>query len=206
MRWRPVTSSEQRTTSARSSGATSAKCWRSCRSPQTEVVIESVAHGGSGYNVVIRMVGEVDEILLRRAGRSATASRGWSRRATSASTPLAPADEEIRGVGRRPKRRRTRRRRLTPRARLSEFPWPPSTGPAGDRGVARRHRRGPGSRRGRGREGGHSSKRSTVAVRGVWLRRPSSPKTLSGPSWRRTTGSPPEGPAWVTVKEPDSMM
>ena len=33
--------------------------------PANEVVIESVEHAGSGYNVVIRMAGELDEVLIQ---------------------------------------------------------------------------------------------------------------------------------------------
>jgi hypothetical protein len=33
--------------------------------PANEVVIETVEHGGSGYNVIIRMAGEVDEVLIQ---------------------------------------------------------------------------------------------------------------------------------------------
>jgi len=33
--------------------------------PANEVVIESVEHAGSGYNVMIRMAGEVDEVLIQ---------------------------------------------------------------------------------------------------------------------------------------------
>jgi hypothetical protein len=33
--------------------------------PANEVVVDSVDHGGSGYNVVIRIAGEVDEVRLQ---------------------------------------------------------------------------------------------------------------------------------------------
>jgi len=33
--------------------------------PANEVIIDSVDHGGSGYNVVIRIAGEVDEVRLQ---------------------------------------------------------------------------------------------------------------------------------------------
>jgi hypothetical protein len=33
--------------------------------PANEVAIESVEHGGSGFNVVIRIAGEVDEVLIQ---------------------------------------------------------------------------------------------------------------------------------------------
>ncbi len=33
--------------------------------PSTEATVDSVEHGGSGYNVVIRLVGETDEVLIQ---------------------------------------------------------------------------------------------------------------------------------------------
>jgi hypothetical protein len=33
--------------------------------PVTEASVESVEHGGAGYNVVVRLVGETDEVLLQ---------------------------------------------------------------------------------------------------------------------------------------------
>ena len=33
--------------------------------PATEATVESVEHGGSGYNVVIRLVGETDEVEIQ---------------------------------------------------------------------------------------------------------------------------------------------
>ena len=33
--------------------------------PANEVAIESIEHAGSGYNVVIRIAGEVDEVLVQ---------------------------------------------------------------------------------------------------------------------------------------------
>jgi hypothetical protein len=33
--------------------------------PTTEATVESVEHGGSGYNVVIRLVGETDEVQVQ---------------------------------------------------------------------------------------------------------------------------------------------
>ena len=42
--------------------------------PSSEATVESVEHGGSGYNVVLRLVGENDEVVIQtrwkdRAGR-----------------------------------------------------------------------------------------------------------------------------------------
>jgi hypothetical protein len=33
--------------------------------PSSEASVESVEHGGSGYNVVLRLVGESDEVLIQ---------------------------------------------------------------------------------------------------------------------------------------------
>ena len=33
--------------------------------PSSEATVESVEHGGAGYNVVIRLVGESDEVLIQ---------------------------------------------------------------------------------------------------------------------------------------------
>lgn len=33
--------------------------------PSTEATVESVEHAGSGYNVVIRLLGEIDEVVIR---------------------------------------------------------------------------------------------------------------------------------------------
>ena len=33
--------------------------------PANEVAIESIEHGGTGYNVVLRLAGEVDEVLIQ---------------------------------------------------------------------------------------------------------------------------------------------
>jgi hypothetical protein len=33
--------------------------------PSNEATVESVEHGGSGYNVVLRLIGETDEVLVQ---------------------------------------------------------------------------------------------------------------------------------------------
>jgi hypothetical protein len=62
--------------------------------PAIEVVIESVTRGGSGYSVVIRMVGEVDEILLQTRWKERDGEPRMVEASHLASTPVAPADEE----------------------------------------------------------------------------------------------------------------
>jgi len=62
--------------------------------PASEVVIESVEHSGSGYNVVIRMVGAVDEILLQTRWKGRDGAPRMVEASHLASTPVAAADEE----------------------------------------------------------------------------------------------------------------
>jgi hypothetical protein len=33
--------------------------------PANEATVESVEHGGSGYNVVVRLAGEIDEVMIQ---------------------------------------------------------------------------------------------------------------------------------------------
>lgn len=33
--------------------------------PANEATVESIEHGGSGYNIVIRLAGEIDEVLIQ---------------------------------------------------------------------------------------------------------------------------------------------
>jgi hypothetical protein len=61
--------------------------------PANEVVIESVAHGGSGYNVVIRMAGEVDEVLLQTRWKDRDGEPRMVEASHLASTPVAPAED-----------------------------------------------------------------------------------------------------------------
>jgi hypothetical protein len=61
--------------------------------PANEVVVESIAHGGSGYNVVIRMAGEVDEVLLQTRWKDRDGEPRMVEASHLASTPVAPADD-----------------------------------------------------------------------------------------------------------------
>jgi hypothetical protein len=61
--------------------------------PANEVVIESIAHGGSGYNVVIRMAGEVDEVLLQTRWKDRDGEPRMVEASHLASTPVAPAED-----------------------------------------------------------------------------------------------------------------
>jgi hypothetical protein len=61
--------------------------------PANEVEIESVQHGGSGYNVVIRMAGEVDEVLIQTRWKDRDGEPRVVEASHLSSTPSAPADE-----------------------------------------------------------------------------------------------------------------
>ena len=63
--------------------------------PANEVVIDSIGHGGSGYNVVIRMAGEVDEVLLQTRWKDRDGEPRMVEASHLASTPVAPADDAI---------------------------------------------------------------------------------------------------------------
>jgi hypothetical protein len=62
--------------------------------PANEVVIESIEHGGSGYNVVIRMAGEVDEVLLQTRWKERDGEPRMVEASHLASTPVAPVGDE----------------------------------------------------------------------------------------------------------------
>ena len=61
--------------------------------PANDVVIESVDHGGSGYNVVIRMTGEVDEVLIQTRWKERDGEPCVVEASHLSSTTLAPADD-----------------------------------------------------------------------------------------------------------------
>ena len=65
--------------------------------PSTEATVDSVEHGGSGYNVVIRFVGETDEVLIQtrwkdRDGRPTVVEASHLSRTPSA-VPAEDGDE-----------------------------------------------------------------------------------------------------------------
>jgi hypothetical protein len=62
--------------------------------PANEVDIESVEHGGSGYNVVIRMAGEVDEVLIQTRWKDRDGEPRVVEASHLSSTPTAPVDDE----------------------------------------------------------------------------------------------------------------
>ncbi len=61
--------------------------------PANEVVIQSIEHGGSGYNVVLRIAGEVDEVLIQTRWKDRHGEPKMVEASHLASTPIAPAGE-----------------------------------------------------------------------------------------------------------------
>jgi hypothetical protein len=61
--------------------------------PANEVEIESVQHGGSGYNVVIRMAGEVDEVSIQTRWKDRDGEPRVVEASHLSSTPAAPVEE-----------------------------------------------------------------------------------------------------------------
>ena len=59
--------------------------------PANDVEIESVEHGGSGYNVVIRIAGEVDEVSIQTRWKERDGQPKMVEVSHLASTPIAPA-------------------------------------------------------------------------------------------------------------------
>jgi hypothetical protein len=67
--------------------------------PATEASIESVEHGGSGYNVVVRLVGETDETRVQtrwkdRDGRPTIVEASNLTEASAESAPETPPTED----------------------------------------------------------------------------------------------------------------
>ena len=60
-----MTSTGRSRTSARSSASTSARSIALLPLPASEATIESIEHSGSGDNVVLRLVGESEEVLIQ---------------------------------------------------------------------------------------------------------------------------------------------
>jgi hypothetical protein len=67
--------------------------------PANEVVIDSIEHGGSGYNVVIRIAGEVDEVQLQTRWKDRDGEPKMVEASHLASTAIAPADDAIDELG-----------------------------------------------------------------------------------------------------------
>ena len=67
--------------------------------PANEATVESVEHGGSGYNVVLRLVGETDEVLIQTRWKERdgqlTIVEASHVSATALATPEVEVDAEI---------------------------------------------------------------------------------------------------------------
>jgi hypothetical protein len=59
--------------------------------PANEVEIQSIEHGGSGYNVVIRLAGEVDEVLIQTRWKDRDGEPRMVEASHLSSAALAPA-------------------------------------------------------------------------------------------------------------------
>jgi hypothetical protein len=67
--------------------------------PAVEATVESVEHGGPGYTVILRLVGETDEVMIQtrwkeRDGRPTVVEASHLSKA-----PVAPQGEEAEGNG-----------------------------------------------------------------------------------------------------------
>jgi hypothetical protein len=73
--------------------------------PSSEATVESVEHGGSGYNVVIRLVGETEEVQIQtrwkdRDGKPTVVEAGHlSRTVTAAKGPEGEGEGEAGAAG-----------------------------------------------------------------------------------------------------------
>ncbi|HEX2753959.1 MAG TPA: hypothetical protein VHM48_00760 [Candidatus Limnocylindrales bacterium] len=61
--------------------------------PANEVEIDSIEHSGSGYNVVLRMAGEVDEVLIQTRWKDRDGEPRMVEASHLASTPIATDDD-----------------------------------------------------------------------------------------------------------------
>jgi hypothetical protein len=62
--------------------------------PANEVEIESVEHSGSGFNVVIRIAGEVDEVMIQTRWKDRDGEPRMVEVSHLASTPATPAADD----------------------------------------------------------------------------------------------------------------
>lgn len=62
--------------------------------PANEVAIDSIEHGGSGYNVMLRMAGEVDEVLLQTRWKERDGEPRMIEASHLSSSAIAPVEDE----------------------------------------------------------------------------------------------------------------
>lgn len=65
--------------------------------PATEATIESVEHGGPGYNVILRLVGETDEVLIQTRWKERDGRPTVVEASHLSKTPAAPQDDQAEG-------------------------------------------------------------------------------------------------------------
>jgi hypothetical protein len=62
--------------------------------PASEVAIDSIDHGGSGYNVMLRMTCEVDEVLLQTRWKERDGEPRMVEASHLSSSAIAPVEDE----------------------------------------------------------------------------------------------------------------
>jgi hypothetical protein len=62
--------------------------------PASEVAIDSIDHGGSGYTVMLRMAGEVDEVLLQTRWKERDGEPRMVEASHLSSSAIAPVEDE----------------------------------------------------------------------------------------------------------------
>jgi hypothetical protein len=66
--------------------------------PSSEATIESIEHAGAGYNVVLRLVGETDEVVLQTRWKDRDGQATVVEASHLSKTAVAAADAEIEGA------------------------------------------------------------------------------------------------------------
>jgi hypothetical protein len=67
--------------------------------PATEATVQSAAHAGSGYDVVLRLVSEAEEVLLQTRWKDRDGRPTMIEASHQSRTPVAAAAEEEEGEG-----------------------------------------------------------------------------------------------------------
>ena len=65
--------------------------------PSHEATVESVEHGGSGYNIMIRLVGETEEVLIQTRWKERDGKPTIVEASHLSRTEAAPAEEPAEG-------------------------------------------------------------------------------------------------------------
>lgn len=67
--------------------------------PSTEATVKSVEHGGPGYNVILRLVGEIDEVLIQTRWKERDGRPTVIEASHLSKAPAAAQDDEAEGEG-----------------------------------------------------------------------------------------------------------